>query len=71
MYRGSYTHSIAAELAEDCPGRSEGEEREDVAVATGTVTHTVSLQPNPLYTLLSSNTCSTHRKEVLEYDYIF
>ena len=35
MYRGSYTHSIAAELAEDCPGRSEGEEREDVAVATG------------------------------------
>ena len=45
-----------------------GEEREDVAVATGTDAQVISLQPNPVYNF-TSNTHSTTREEV-EYDYV-
>ena len=47
-----------------------GEEREDVAVATGTESdaQVISLQPNPVYNF-TSNTHSTTREEV-EYDYV-
>ena len=51
----------------DGPGRSVREEREGLAVVTGT--DTVSMQPNPVYNLLSSNTHASVNDEQ-PYDYV-
>ena len=63
----SYLYSKAAESAEDGPGGSVREEREGLAVMTGT--GTVSMQPNPVYNLLSTNTHASVNDEQ-PYDYV-
>ena len=60
----SYLYSKAAESAVDGPG---GSVREGLAVMTGT--DTVSMQPNPVYNLLSTNTHASVNDEQL-YDYV-